>query len=270
MFAPGNILNDHLAEPENFEDVNFDLTSISSYFKGHFSETVQPRFLSESKKSRTYLVEIGNKNIFIKKHLSRALFKSELTCYLLTKGAPRPKLDGFDLEKAFLVTDYTHSLGPSFELNALEVFELICKFHIFINLNMKAASYHLGTNLSFNKLIKHEENQQCKDFLRTYRATLPSYFAPMSVGDIKPEHIRLNGGSINLVDFDTFQIGRPPLHDVLCLMNFYPNAGQFWNDWSRYFAEKYIATFNLGCNKDQLTNLLYDYLKLCEEGHTVK
>lgn len=187
------------------------------------SQTVRRfRALAESNQSQVYYVELDYKlRIVLKRHFYRESFARELFALRMYEGLGSvPRL----------------CAPVAFDLNLL-VIEYIPRPYIFHSLiDFAAAAHMLGRLHGFANLCVRQlyaSTGQCYPSLGDLArdVALPTFqivrrmidvfgptYNPISIGDIKPEHIRRRGRECILVDLETFRWGGLELIDLAQLL----------------------------------------------------
>lgn len=260
IFAPNNKILKELSLDEQKVHLGQARCLLNNHLKtNHEFDLVQ---LSASEKSRVYRLH-QDENDFIAKFYSRDEdFDLEIKAYTILKGSRIPKLIEFNREGCFLVAELIQGrhFKPYFD-STEALTKIISQAHRQAKANLsyyfeRAPQNPDDRRVSFNL----PKNCFSEKFLEGCRLIWGEKHLPVSIGDLKPEHILVEKAGMRIVDLETLRIGRPEIHDLLCISNFFDNFEEFIDEWEKKLVHIYAKYSNLPINTRLYLDLLHEYL----------
>lgn len=165
--------------------------------------------ITQSSKSIVWLGRMADSNtrVVIKRHLDRQHYEAEIGGYLVFRGGPVAQVLHSDADRQMIILSYMQGRAP--RANSQDLSKVIKAY----------ASMHAAA--VSNLAIGWQHGQQdALDSCCSSGISPGLERHPVSVGDVKPEHIIITLEGARVVDLETWSLQRTVWFDVLSLTRF--------------------------------------------------
>jgi aminoglycoside phosphotransferase (APT) family kinase protein len=189
----------------------------------------------------------------------RRNWQREYRAYLLFRGGPVPNLLYSDQESGLLILSHQGEQFDRRRHSASEAVESLALLHRTAADNLKAILIANEDTALSNSIALAKNRFRTRAMAAEITAVWGEDYVPISLGDLKPEHVLVHTDGYCFVDLETAVIGRPEVFDLLCLMNLYESVEQFSRLWERELSERYALNRGLRCDAVTLTAIMWGY-----------
>lgn len=266
LFAPGNINLEKLCSKE-CQIIREEATKLIYilFDKNNIELPTKITTKQATEKSQVYFVHTKNCIFVAKFHKYSINFRRELQGYLLLRGSYIPKIICYCEKKKIIIISYEFGTIFKESLDSLkELTKSIAFIHNSFHSNIKIFPRKLQNKFTLNSISIKENRINWRHFLLKYIELWGGEHISASLADIKPEHIIVNNRNYCFIDLETFMIGRPEVHDLLCLMNFVESKEYFVDVWKKSLSEIYTKYLHIKLDKLLLTDSIFEYYHLYE------
>lgn len=227
----------------------------------YFRQGYRIVLLSGTEKSAVWKVEPegeGQQAVIIKIHMREGNYEREIMGYRVLRGGSLPRLLHTDKERRVLILEYIEGRMPKSTKGDVElIVRAYASLHEVGSENITAA---LGPARCNHDALGGSEE------LRKYHDVLPGNENryPLSVGDVKPEHVLIRNEQAYIVDFETISFQRSEWFDVVSIQCFFSEKFEKNIDWLivKYMRCRGIDATSQNCQsaREYIDYLMCSYL----------
>ena len=166
---------------------------------------------------------VSGEQVVIKRYFNEAAFAAEASGYLLFRSGPIAGMHYQDARHQVLVLGFLQGRLPS----PTDLPEVIAAY----------AAMHATALTNIQRVIGLRSTPEFLDSCLSSRCRAPSFdLQSISVGDCKPEHLRITADGVRILDLETHSLHRSVWFDIVSLSRFLGAGPEFSWDLEEWVA----------------------------------